>query len=59
MPLSNDEKSSTLLMVATVLLAARIASLRGQPLINDDIDNAINDAERMLAQVNKRCSPSA
>jgi hypothetical protein len=41
-------------VVSTVLLAAKIISVRGQPINNGDINEAVSNAATLLGEVERR-----
>jgi hypothetical protein len=49
-----EDRAGLLALISTALLAARMVSLRGQPLNDGDIFESVETADRLLGEVERR-----
>ena len=49
------DRRQQLSIIATVLLAARVIALRGQPANHGDVVEAVSNADALIKEVERRC----
>jgi len=50
------DRAGLLSFIATTLVAASIVAVRGQPIVKGEIITCIDNAEIILAEVERRCT---
>lgn len=49
------DRVDMLAFLSTVLLAARIIAVRGQPVVKGEIIQSVEDAQTLMTEVERRC----